>query len=99
MEQQKTPIIEVVPTESELNRMKHALGMDNKAARGGVYEAYRRCSLYDQPVQDWENLIKKGFARRSLCGEFWYVVTESGMQAVANATGLLIRYTLEFEPK
>ena len=90
---------EIVPTESELRRLKHALGMDNKDAKDGVFEAYRRCSLYDEPIQDWENLIEKGFARRSACSEFWYVVTESGMRAVANATKLVIRYTLEYEPK
>ena len=90
---------EITLTESELSRLKHALGMDNKDAKDGVFEAYRRCSLYDEPIQDWENLIEKGFARRSACGEFWYVVTESGMQAVANATKLVIRYTLEYESK
>ena len=86
-------------TESELNRLKHALGMDNKDAKDGVFEAYRRCSLYDEPIQDWENLIKKGFATRSSAGEFFYVVNESGLQAVANATGLTIKFTLEYEPK
>jgi len=86
-------------TKSELSRLKHALGFDNKDAKDGVFEAYRRCSLYDEPIQDWENLIEKGFARRSACGGFRYVVTESGMQAVANATKLVIRYTLEYEPK
>ena len=90
---------EIAPTESELNRLKHALGMDNKEAEDGVFVAYRRCSLYDKPVQDWENLIKKGFAVRSSAGEFFYVVNENGMQAVANATGLTIRFTLEYEPK
>ena len=70
----------------------------HKEAKDGIFEAYRRCSLYDEPVRDWENLIEKGFAKRAACGEYFYVVTESGMQAVANATGLMIRYTLEFEP-
>lgn len=89
---------EIVPTESELCRLKHALGMDNKDAKDGVFEAYRRCSCYDKPIQDWENLIDKGFAKRSGCGEYFYVVTESGMKAVANATGITIRYKLEFAP-
>ena len=89
---------EIVLTESELKRLKHALGMDNKDAENGVFEAYRRCSIYDEPVKEWESLVEKGLAKRSACGEFWYVVTESGMKAVANATGLMIRYTLEYEP-
>ena len=100
MEKEKTLTgCSIAPTESELSRLKHALGMDNKDAKNGVFEAYRRCSLYDEPVKEWENLVEKGFAKRSACGEFWYVVTESGMQAVANATGLTIRYTSEYEPK
>ena len=99
MEEKTLTGCSIAPTESELSRLKHALGMDNKDADNGVFEAYRRCSLYDEPVKEWESLVEKGFAKRSACGEFWYVVTESGMQAVANATGLMIRYTLEYEPK
>jgi hypothetical protein len=86
-------------TDDELARMKHALGFNNKDAKDGVFEAYRRCSCYDEVHETWEGLVAKGYAKHSPCGVGWYVVTESGMQAVANATGLIIRFELEFEPK
>jgi len=86
-------------TDEELARMKHALGFDNKDAKDGVFETCRRCMRYDDVHEVWEGLVEKGYAEHSPCGVGWYVVTESGMQAVANATGLIIRFELEFEPK
>ena len=92
---QKSPRL----TDEELKKLKHALGFDNKDAKDGVFEAYRRCSCYNDINETWEGLVKKGYAAKSSpCGLGWYVVTESGMQAVANATNLTIRYKLEFEP-
>lgn len=86
-------------TDKELAKLKHALGFDNKDAKNGVFEAYRRCSCYDEVDEIWEGLVAKGCAKHNPCGIGWYVVTESGMQAVANATGLMIRFVLEYEPK
>lgn len=91
---QKLPIL----TDEELKKLKHALGFDNKDAKDGVFEAYRRYSCYNDINETWEGLVKKGYAKSSPCDLGWYVVTESGMQAVANATNLTIRYKLEFEP-
>lgn len=85
-------------TEEELTKLKHALGFDNKESKDGVFEAYRRCSLYDEIDDVWEELVNKGYAKHSPCGVGWYVVTESGMQAVADMTGLTVKFKLEFEP-
>ena len=88
--------------EKRLAKMKHALGMDNKDAVDGVYEAYRRSSIYNEPDEVWEGLRADGFAKRITRDdgkEFIYVVTETGMQYVANATELTIRYELTFEPQ
>ena len=86
--------------EKELAKLKHALGMDNKDAVHGVYEAYRRCSVYNEPIKEWDNLVRKGFATKSVDSDnqISYRVTEKGMKKVADATGLMIKYTLEFEP-
>ena len=87
-------------TQEQLERMKHALGMDNKFNDGYVYHAYRNYSVYDEPHTVWEELVSLGFAERNRYdGRFVYHVSRKGMQEVANATGLNIRYTLEFEPK
>lgn len=81
-------------------RMKHALGMDNKDAKDGVYEAYRNGSVYDTFDSIWEDLVRGGYANRIYTGtDIRYTVTRKGMQAVSDETGLLIRYELEFEPK
>ena len=88
------------PTEEQLNRMKHALGMGNKEPEHGVYHAYRRTSYYDEPVPEWEDLVNEGYADRYTNGrEYIYKVTDKGMQEVADETGLLIRYTIEIEPR
>lgn len=87
-------------SEKELASLKHALGMDNKDAVHGIYEAYRRCSVYNEPIKEWDNLVRKGFATKSVDSDnqISYRVTEKGMKKVADATGLMIKYTLEFEP-
>ena len=86
-------------TQEQLERMKHALGMDNKSNDGHVYHAYRNYSAYDEPHTVWEELVSLGLAERNRYdGRFVYRVSRKGMQEVANATGLNIRYTLEFEP-
>lgn len=88
-------------TDAHYDRMKHALGMDNKDAKGGVYEAYRNCSVYNTFNDTWEDLVRGGYAERHYDHgtEIRYTVTRKGMQAVSDETGLLIRYKLEFEPK
>lgn len=90
----------VVLTDSHYARMKHALGMDHKDAKDGVYEAYRNGSVYDFFNDVWEDLVRGGYANRIYGGtDIRYYVTRKGMQAVSDETGLLIRYELEFEPK
>ncbi len=74
--------------------------MDNKEPEHGVYQAYRRTSYYDEPVPEWEDLVNEGYADRYTNGrEYIYKVTDKGMQEVADETGLLIRYTIEIEPR
>ena len=85
-----------------LDRMLHAIGLDNSAPNNGVYEAYRNCSYYTEVNNDWEYLVALGYAKRinSEDGkEFIYSVTRDGLHVIADATGLLIRYTIEIEPK
>lgn len=91
-------------TEEQLARMKHALGMDNINPRDFSYHAYRNYSVYNDPHPVWEELVSLDLAtRRHQAGDFVcsyvYNVTPKGMQEVANATGFLIKYTLEFEPE
>lgn len=87
-------------SEEQLERMKHALGMDNKSNDGYVYHAYRNYSVYNEPHTVWEELCLLDLAERNRYdGDFVYRVSRKGMQEVANATGLIIRYTIEFEPK
>lgn len=82
-------------------RLKHALGMDHKQPKDGVYEAYRITSIYDTFDDVWEELVRGGYAERhyergvQVC----YSVTRKGMQAVSNETGLMIRYEIECEPQ
>lgn len=86
--------------EQTIRRMKHALGMDNKDPKDGVYHAYRRSVVFDSEDEDWEKLYKGGYAEKTVKGkECYYTVTREGMQAVADATKLTIRYTIECEPR
>lgn len=91
--------VELIDT--HFRRMKHALGMDNKEPKDGVYEAYRNSSVYDAFDDIWEQLVRGGYANRYYDRgvQIRYSVTRKGMQAVSNETGLLIRYEMEFEPQ
>lgn len=82
-------------------RMKHALGMDHKEAKNGVYEAYRNSSIYNTFDDTWEQLVRGGYANRIYKNgiDIIYSVTRKGMQAVSNETGMLIRYEIECEPQ
>ena len=83
-------------------KMKHAIGLDHKDPKYGVYEAYRNCVYYNEPQEEWEWLHENGFAKKNASEdgkEVFYSCTKEGLQEVANATGLLIRYTIEVEPK
>ena len=87
-------------TEEQLARMKHALGMDNISPRDYSYHAYRNYSVYGDTHPVWEELVSLGLAKRRVqdC-DYVYNVSQEGMQELANATGVLIKYTLEFEPR
>lgn len=80
--------------------MIHAIGLDNVETNGSVYKAYRNGSMYDGRVEDWEILVAGGYAERVLRGrDVRYHLTRQGFQYIADKTGLVIRYELEFEPK
>lgn len=88
--------------ERRISKIKQALGMNPEEDVDGVFEAHRRSSTYANPDYDWEGLIAQGFAKRLKRNdgkEFVYVLTENGIQYAANVLGIIIRYTLEFEPK
>ena len=92
--------MENIINEQTIRRMKHALGMDNKDPKDGVYHAYRRSVYFDAKDEDWEKLFEGGYAEKRTNGKEWYyTVTKQGMQAVADATKLVIRYTIECEPR
>ena len=82
-------------------RMKHALGMDNKEAKDGVYYAYRNSSTYNTFDDIWEQLVCGGYANRIYKNgvDICYSVTRKGIQAVSNETGLMIRYEIECRPQ
>lgn len=87
-------------TDHMMARMVHAIGLDNGKCYNHVYEAYRNYSCYNEPVEEWELLVVGGYAERRDHNdrEIIYHLTKKGFQAVADAKGLLIRYTMEFEP-
>lgn len=87
--------------DKSLDKMKHALGMSDKVV-DGVFETNSRSLSYPEPDYYLESLIANGFVKRigrNDGKEFVYVLTENGIQYVANVTGVTIRCTLEFEPK
>lgn len=61
-------------------------------------KSYRNGSWYDEPVEDWEKLVEEGYAQKCEHKGIVYCCTKKGLQAIANATGLQIRYTIEVEP-
>ena len=86
--------------EKLMRRMIHAIGLDNSKQHKYVYEAYRNSSYYNKPVEDWELLVAGGYAERIDLSEseIAYHCTKKGLKAIADETGLIIRYTIEVEP-
>lgn len=83
-----------------MRRMIHAIGLDNGKQYKHVYEAYRNGSYYNEPVEEWELLVVGGYAERIDLSEreITYHCTKKGLKAIADETGLIIRYTIEVEP-
>lgn len=87
-------------TDIHLKRMCHAIGLDNKEPNNGVYEAYRNGSLYATPVEEWEEIVKGGYAVRVTRGkDILYHLTHKGFQKIADVKQLMILYEYEYEPK
>ena len=85
-------------TDEMMRRMEHAIGLDNKEPKDGVYEAYRNYAVYGDPVEDWELLVAGGYAERMDVGrKVLYHLTDDGFRTVARRKGLLIRYTREYQ--
>ena len=80
--------------------MIHAIGLDNGKHYKHVYETYRNGSYYNEPVEEWELLVVGGYAERIDLSEreIIYHCTKKGLKAIADETGLFIRYTIEVEP-
>lgn len=86
------------PTTKHIARMKHAIGLDNKQADNGCYEAYRNGSFYNDPVEEWDELVVAGYATdRRAKNDYRYFVTPKGFQFLANHFKLMIRFTNEYE--
>ena len=83
-----------------MRRMIHAIGLDHCKQYEHVYEAYRNGSYYNEPVEEWELLVAGGYAERIDLSEreITYHCTKKGLKAIADETGLIIRYTIEVEP-
>lgn len=55
---------EVKLTASQIRKMQHALGMDNKKPKRGKYEAYRNYYNTSSEDSELEDLIKVGYATK-----------------------------------
>ena len=87
-----------VPTEKHIARMSHAIGLDNKQPDGNCYEAYRNGSFYNDPVQEWDDLVIAGYATDYRAkNDYRYFVSPKGFQFLAEHHKLMIRYTNEYE--
>lgn len=92
-------------TGAHMRRMAHAIGldnaMDNAKLDGGVYKAYRNGSIYNNDIDELEELVEAGYAKKVNHGqkEVSYHLTDIGFEAVAHLAGIGIRYTKEFNLK
>lgn len=85
-------------TDEMIRKMAHAIGLDNKEPKDGVFEAYRNYSVYGDPDKDWELLVVGGYADRIDVGrDVLYHLTDDGFRALAKRKGLLIIYTREYQ--
>ena len=81
-------------TESQIRKMQHSLGMDNKKPKRGKYEAYRNYYNSSNDDPDLEELVKIGYVtKRNGSGSFsgvWYHVSESGIKYLEGVMKLKI---------
>lgn len=81
-------------SESQIRKMQHSLGMDNKKPKRGKYEAYR--NYYNTSIEDQEleNLITLGLANKRVgIGAYpgiWYHITEAGIAYLGKIMNLKI---------
>ena len=87
-----------LPTEGHIAKMAHAIGLDIKQPKDGVYDAYRNGSFYDKPNSLWDDLVRAGYAiEQHKENDLRYFVTPKGFQFLARHYKLMIRYTNEYD--
>lgn len=81
-------------TASQIRKMQHALGMDNKKPKRGKYEAYRNYYNTSSEDSELEDLIKVGYAiKRAGSGTFpgiWYFVSKAGIKYLEDIMNIKI---------
>ena len=87
------------PSDKHIAKMSHAIGLDNKRPdKDGVYNAYRNCSVYNEPDNLWDELVISGFAKTKRAkDDYLYAVTPKGFQFLAEYHKIMIRYENEYD--
>lgn len=87
------------PSDKHIAKMSHAIGLDNKQPdESGLYEAYRNCSVYNEPDSLWDELVVSGFAKTKRAkDDYRYAVKQKGFQFLAEYHKIMIRYENEYE--
>jgi len=90
---------EFEPSEAHINKMAHAIGLDNvRPQKGTAYDAYRNSCWYSEPDEMWDELVVAGYAKdRRAKNEYRYHVTPKGLMLLARHFGLMIRETHEYD--
>lgn len=73
---------DITITVSQINKMKHAIGIKRDSIKRYKYTAFRNYYYLSEKNEEWENLINRGFAVKHISdtGGNWYYVTKTGLQ-------------------
>ena len=81
---------------SQINKMKHAVGLNNirTMPKDGNYSAYRNFFAVASKDVDWEELVAIGYATVRYvewCQEYVYYVSQKGLEYLGKLFGITIK--------
>lgn len=80
-------------TLEQIEKMKHAVGLDHKRPSRGKYEAYRNYSMYYEDEPTWEAIVGKGLAEKTVAGKssVYYSLNQRGLDLLGRIMNCKIK--------
>jgi predicted transcriptional regulator len=85
---------DITITAEQIRLMKHSIGFEPCKVKRMIYKAYRNYFCAGEEMKEFEDLIAKELAVKSIRQkQVYYFLTDKGMAFISEITGVKIRET------